>query len=368
MTAHASLGASNAHRWLVCAGSVKAESGLPNTSSVFALEGTTAHDLAELTLTTTDGALDLFADREMAEFVSIYTDYVRSLSDTADLVLIEQRVDYSDWVPNGFGTADAIVLNGDTLNVVDLKYGMGVQVYAENNPQGMLYALGAYAEVNHITEIKNVVITIVQPRLDHISEWSISVEDLLRWAEWVTQRAEATQAEDAPREAGEKQCRFCKAKHNCAALLKHTEAVLLTDFDNIDGLPNVDTLTDEQMASVLASKSLIDGWISAISSHATERLEAGSGFAGYKLVEGRSTRRWHNDEMAEFRLREIFGAERAVTTKVISPTQAEKILGAKRKDEVSEMIVKPAGKPTLVPDSDKRLAINVTADDFGVVE
>jgi hypothetical protein len=368
MTAHASLGASNAHRWLACAGSVKAERGLPNTSSVFALEGTTAHDLAELTLTTSDTALDLFEDKEMAEFVRIYTDYVRSLSDTADLVLIEQRVDYSDWVPKGFGTADAIVLNGDTLNVVDLKYGMGVQVYAEDNPQGMLYALGAYAEVNHITEIKNVVITIVQPRLDHISEWSISVEDLLQWAEWVTQRAEATQAEDAPREAGEKQCRFCKAKHNCAALLKHTEAVLLTDFNNIDGLPNVDTLTDEQMASVLASKSLIDGWISAIATHATERLESGSGFAGYKLVEGRSTRRWYDDETAEFRLREIIGVEKSVTTKVISPTQAQKILGAKRKDEIAEMIVKPAGKPTLVPDSDKRLAISVTADDFGIVE
>jgi|TARA_R110000850_G_scaffold24974_2_gene72535 hypothetical protein len=368
MTAHASLGASNAHRWLACAGSVKAESGLPNTSSVFALEGTTAHDLAELTLTTTDGALDLFADREMAEFVRIYTDYVRSLTYTSDVILIEQRVDYSDWVPNGFGTADAIVLNGDTLNVVDLKYGMGVQVYAENNPQGMLYALGAYAEVNHIAEIKNVMITIVQPRLNHISEWSISIEDLLRWAEWVTQRAEATQADDAPREAGEKQCRFCKAKHNCAALLKHTEGVLLTEFDSIGELPNVDMLTDEQMSNVLASKSLIEGWISAISTHATERLETGTGFTGYKLVEGRSTRRWYDDEAAEFRLREMVGADKAIITKVISPTQAQKILGAKRKNEIAEMIVKPAGKPTLVPDSDKRLAINVTASDFGVVE
>ena len=368
MIAHASLGASNAHRWLECAGSVKAEIGLPNTSSVFALEGTTAHDLAELTLTTTDGALDLFADQEMAEFVRIYTDYVRSLSDAADLVLIEQRVDYSDWVPKGFGTADAIVLNGDTLNVVDLKYGIGVPVYAEDNPQGMLYALGAYAEVNHIAEIKNVVITIVQPRLDHISEWSISVEDLLRWAEYATQRAEATQEDDAPRNAGEKQCRFCKAKHNCGELFRHTEAILLTEFDNIDELPNVDTLTDEQMGKVIASKVLIEGWISAISTHVTDRLEAGAGFTGYKLVEGRSTRRWHDDESAEFRLRELMGAEKSVTTKVISPTQAEKILGAKRKDEVSEMIVKPAGKPTLVPDSDKRLAINVTADDFGVVE
>ena len=368
MIAHASLGASNAHRWLECAGSVKAEIGLPNTSSVFALEGTTAHDLAELTLTTTDGALDLFEDQEMAGFVRVYTDYVRSLSDTADLILIEQRVDYSDWVPKGFGTADAIVLNGDTLNVVDLKYGMGVQVYAQNNPQGMLYALGAYAEVNHIAEIKNVVITIVQPRLDHISEWSISVEDLLRWAEYATQRAEATQEDDAPRNAGEKQCRFCKAKHNCGELFRHTEAILLTEFDNIEGLPNVDTLTDEQVSNVLASKALIEGWISAISTHVTERLETGGGFAGYKLVEGRSTRRWYDDETAEFRLREMVGAEKAVTTKVISPTQAQKILGAKRKNEIAEMIVKPSGKPTLVPDSDNRLAINVTAEDFGVVE
>ena len=368
MTAHASLGASNAHRWLECAGSVKAESGLPNTSSVFALEGTTAHDLAELTLTTTDGALDLFEDQEMAGFVRVYTDYVRSLSDTADLVLIEQRVDYSDWVPKGFGTADAIILNGDTLNVVDLKYGMGVQVYAEDNPQGMLYALGAYAEVNHIAEIKNVVITIVQPRLDHISEWSISVEDLLRWAEYATQRAEATQEDDAPRNAGEKQCRFCKAKHNCGELFRHTEKILMTEFDNINGLPNVDNMTDEQMGSVIAAKALIDGWISAISTHVTDRLEAGAGFTGYKLVEGRSTRRWYDDESAQFRLRELMGAEKSVTTKVISPTQAQKILGAKRKNEIAEMIVKPSGKPTLVPDSDNRLAINVTVDDFGVVE
>jgi hypothetical protein len=245
---------------------------------------------------------------------------------------------------------------------------MGVQVYAENNPQGMLYALGAYAEVNHIAEIKNVVITIVQPRLDHISEWSISVEDLLRWAEYATQRAEATQEDDAPRNAGEKQCRFCKAKHNCGELFRHTEKILMTEFDNINGLPNVDNMTDEQMGSVIAAKALIDGWISAISTHVTDRLEAGTGFTGYKLVEGRSTRRWYDDESAQFRLRELMGAEKSVTTKVISPTQAQKILGAKRKNEIAEMIVKPSGKPTLVPDSDNRLAINVTVDDFGVVE
>ena len=137
MTAHAALGASNAHRWLICAGSVKAERGLPNTSSSFAIEGTTAHDLGELVLTTNDSVLDTFDDQEMAEYVRIYTDYVRSLCMASDMVLIEERVDYSAWVSEGFGTADAIVLNGDTLHVVDLKYGMGVQVFAENNPQGM---------------------------------------------------------------------------------------------------------------------------------------------------------------------------------------------------------------------------------------
>ena len=367
MTVHASLGASNAHRWLECAGSVKAEKGLPNTSSPFAIEGTKAHDLGEQVLTASDSLLDTFEDQEMAEYVRVYTDYVRSLCITSDMILIEERVDYSAWVPGGFGTADAIVLNGDTLHVVDLKYGMGVQVFAENNPQGMLYALGAYAQVKSTKSIRKVVITIVQPRLDHISEWEISIKDLLIWAEWVSKRAVLTQSDNAIRTPGEKQCRFCKAKHRCAALLKHTEDILLADFDDIEELPGVETLTDTQISKILDAKSLIEGWMNSISKHVTEKLESGQGFPGYKLVEGRSVRRWYDEEEAKLQLREIMDPDKVTISKVISPTQAQKILGAKRKGEIDNMVVKPTGKPTLVKESDKRTAVNVTLDDFKVV-
>lgn len=367
MTAHAALGASNAHRWLYCPGSVKAESTLPNTTSVFAQEGTTAHELAEFTLTTSDTALDHFDNQEMADFVRVYTDYVRALSVDADMVLIEQRVDYSDWVPGGFGTADAIVLRGDTLHVCDLKYGMGVQVFAEDNPQGMLYGLGAYAEVGFISDVRRVVISIIQPRLDHISEWEISVDDLLRWAEWVTQRADATQGDYAARQPGEKQCRFCKAKHNCKALADHVQSTLLTDFDNLNQLPNPDTLTDAQIGAALSAKSLIDGWINAVSAHVTERLESGEGFPGFKLVAGRSSRSWIDEETAQVSLVEMIG-NKATVTKVISPAQAEKALGAKRKADVVDLITTSSGKPTLAPESDKRPAINVTLDDFEVLQ
>ena len=367
MTAHAALGASNAHRWLYCPGSVKAESTLPDTSSVFAQEGTTAHDLAEFALTTSDAALDHFDNQEMADFVRVYTDYVRALSVDADTVLIEQRVDYSDWVPGGFGTADAVILRGDTLHVCDLKYGMGVQVFAENNPQGMLYALGAYAEVCNIVDVRKVSIAIIQPRLDHISEWEISVDDLLRWAEWVTQRADATQADDAERQPGEKQCRFCKAKHNCKALADHVQSTLLTDFDNLDQLPNPDTLTDAQIGAALSAKSLIDGWINAVSAHVTERLLSGEGFPGFKLVAGRSSRCWIDEDAAQVSLVEMIGAK-ATVVKVISPAQAEKALGAKRKADVADMIATSSGKPTVAPESDNRPALNATLDDFEVLQ
>lgn len=368
MTTHATLGASSAHRWLVCPGSVKACDGVEDSASKHALEGTEAHELAELALTTSDTALDTYANREMAEFVSIYTDYVRQLSADADTVMIEETVHYSDWVPGGFGTADAIILRGNTLHVVDLKYGRGVQVDAEENPQGMLYALGAWSSLNMFTEIDTVRITIVQPRLDHVSEWAIGTDALLRWAEWVRQRAEATEADDAPRVPGEKQCLFCRAKHDCAALRDFTETAILTEFDNLDALPNPDTLTDDQIGAALAAKPLIEGWLSAVSNHVTERLMGGGGFPGYKLVEGRSVRKWSDEGDAARALCTLVGADKAYTHKLISPSQAEKTLGIKRKGEIAALITKPAGKPTLAPDDDKRPAINVTTDDFDVVE
>jgi len=362
---HASLGASSAHRWAYCPGSVAASADLPNTSSPFAVEGTTAHDLAELALRAGSSALNHFENQEMADFVSVYTEYVERLSVGADMTMIEQRVDYGDWVPGGFGTSDAIVLRGDTLHVVDLKYGMGVQVYAENNPQGMLYALGAYNEIRHAADVQRVVITIVQPRLDHISEWEISIPGLLKWGEWISQRAEATAEPDAPRVAGASQCKFCLAKHNCGALLKHTTDAMLTEFDDLENLPAPDTLTDDQVGAALAAKGLIEGWLNAVQSHVVDRLESGQGFGGFKLVAGRSSRSWIDECAALKELSDMIGAGRAMTQpKLISPPQAEKALGAKRKVEIQNLITKTEGKPTLAPESDKRPAVNVQLSDF----
>lgn len=373
-TFHASLGASNSHRWLQCPGSVKAESGLPNTSSPFAQEGTNAHELAELCLRNNQEPSEWIGkpliensthvvDADMAANVAIYTDYVRAAARGADDLFIEQRVSYSDWVPDGFGTADAVILRGDTIHVCDLKYGKGVQVDADNNTQGMLYALGAYAEFGWISSFKQVCISIVQPRLDHISEWTISVDKLLRWAEWVSQRAEAALSDDAERVPGEKQCRFCRAKAICPALMRYTEQIIMADFDDLDELESPDRLSDAQLQRVLEHKDTIESWLSAIESLVRERLEGGQDFPGFKLVAGRSLRRWGNDSEAERALTKVLG-EKAYSKSLLSPAQAEKIIGKENKALLDDLVVKPQGKPTLVPESDKRPAINLSNEDF----
>lgn len=369
MAAHAKLGASNAHRWTVCPGSVAAEDGLPDSSSPFAEEGTTAHELAERALRLPAGQgqlfLDAFEDQEMADFVRVYVDYVNALAGNADDLLIEAQVSYGDWVPGGFGTADAVIVKGDTLHVCDLKYGRGVRIDAEQNPQGMLYALGAWAETEVVFDIKRVQIHIVQPRLDHISLWEISVDDLLRWAEWVRQRAEATQVKDAPRVPGEKQCRFCKAKATCAALQKYTEDAILAEFDALDDMPKANTLTDDQMRQALAAKPLIEAWLSAVEAEVKARAQSPEGFAGYKMVEGKSNRQWADDWAAAAKLVELLGNDKAYTPpKLISPAQAEKALGKKRAGEIAGLIVKPSGAPVLALETDPRPAIGATIDDF----
>jgi hypothetical protein len=364
MTAHALLGASNAHRWLACPGSVEAERDIPNTTSKFAEEGTAAHELAEFALNIGPSALDAFHDAEMADFVRVYVEYVAQAATNADIFEIEQRVSYADWVDGGFGTADAVIVKGGVIHVCDLKYGMGVRVDAENNPQGMLYALGAYAANSYLGDIHTAKISIIQPRLDHISEWEISIEALLRWAEWAKQQAEATQEPDAPRVPGEKQCRFCRAKASCKALQQLTEKAILSEFDDMDNMPKANTLTDAQMRAALDAKPMIESWLSAIEALAKERLESGLGFEGYKLVEGRSVRKWADDAQAETALVDLLGDAAFAPKKIVSPAQAEKALGKKRAGEIADLVTKPTGAPTLVPESDTRPAINLTADDF----
>lgn len=384
MTTHATLGASNAHRWLVCPGSVEAERDIPNTTSPFAAEGTEAHELAEMALRTahlppehveagdfgryahikSHEWLDLYENSEMADFVRVYVDYVNQAADGADLFEIEQRVSYADWVDGGFGTADAVIIKGGVIHVCDLKYGMGVRVDAEDNPQGMLYALGAYAENSWIGDIHTARISIVQPRLDHISEWEISIDALLRWAEWAKQRAEETAEPDAPRVPGEKQCRFCRVKASCQALRDMTEAVILSEFDDLDNMPKANTLTDAQMRAALDAKPLIESWLSAIESLVKDRLADGDGFDGYKLVEGGSNRRWADERDAETKLITLLDDNAFAPRKIISPAQAEKALGKKRAGEIADLIIKPNGAPTLAKASDPRPALGVSENDF----
>jgi len=363
---HAVLSASGAHRWAYCTGSRKAEEGLPDTTSPAAEEGTIAHELASDSLTHGD-SLDAYEDQEMADFVRQYIDYCWQIANSkadGSVMLIEHKVDYSDWVPGGFGTADFISIDDGVAHIVDLKYGFN-RVSAQENLQGVCYALGILSDFNFIYNIDTITFTIVQPRLDHIDEWSISVPELLKKGEWLAQRAEEAMTDDAPRTPGESQCRWCKAKATCGALQKLTADTLMVEFDDLAAAPNPDTLTEEQLALALNNKSLIIGWLDAVEKAAHTKLDAGEAFPGWKLVAGRSNRRWVDEEKALTLLARLLGGRKnATTTKILSPAQAEKALGKDNRPRIAKHITTPTGAPTLAPADDPRPAVGASIDDF----
>jgi len=375
MTEHAKLSASGSHRWLNCLGSVEAEEGLKDKTSAAANEGSAGHELAELVLTRGGSCQDwvgkpliennqYIVEQEMADYIQEYVDFVKTLPGEQHY---EQRVDFSDWVPKGFGTSDVISITDDTIIICDLKYGKGLKVDAENNPQAMLYALGAYAEYELTHEIKQVIIYIHQPRLDHISEWRISIEDLLKWGAWVISQCEIISEGNAPRTPGEKQCQWCKAKATCPALKSYTEKSIMAEFDELDAPPDPTTLSQAQLRNVLEAKKLIESWLSAVESHVKETLENGEEFEGFKLVEGRSVRKWA-DEIEAAKALEYVLDDKAYEKKLLTPAKAEKALGKAKKDLIADYIIKPQGTPTLAPESDKRPAINISEKDFDSFE
>ena len=337
--------------WLHCAGSRLANKGRMDKGSVFAAEGTMAHEYGEKALVDDVDPRDLVKG-EMGEHVATYVDYVRSLPGQKSY---EQRVHYDTWVPGGFGTCDAISIDGDTMHIVDLKYGKGVQVYAENNSQLMLYALGAYSQVEMLRKINRIYLHIVQPRLDHIDVWDISVEEILQWAEWVHERAVLAMRDDAPRTPGEKQCQWCRAKGDCQALYEYTTEIIGKEFDDLCEM-NTGNMIEADVRKVLEAAPLIRAFLSAVEDHVYQLLSNGRPFDGYKLVEGRSLRKWNNEQEAAEKLETVLGDD-AWERSLLSPARAEKALGKKRKDVLDGLVVKPAGKPTLVPASDKRSAI-----------
>ena len=363
-TIHSQYGPSAAHRWLYCPGSIKAESEMPEEpESPYAAEGHAAHALAENMLKNNAVVCE---DKEMIEYVTTYVNYVRSIGGKQEY---EQLVDYSEWIPGGFGTADAIAIVGDILHVIDLKYGKGVPVNAVDNPQGVLYALGALLEREMLQRFSKVVIHIVQPRLNNISTWEVTPDYVYDFAAWAKEQWEATQREYPERIAGEKQCRWCKAKSTCHALATLTENAIQMQFEDLT-LQNArptppENLRDEDIRFILNQKPLIINWLNSVEEHVRKKLESGEPFSGFKLVHGRATRKWTDEAEAEKKLVKLLGKKEAYTQKLLSVAQAEKALGKENKDKIQDLITKPDGALTLVPDTDPREPVSLlTVNDF----
>lgn len=363
---HALLGASSSARWLVCTPSARLEAMFPDEQSPYAAEGTVAHDLAEAILRhKLEGKkapkLDVYST-EMVEAVNRYADIceekvneARARSADAE-AMIEARLDFSRWVPEGFGTGDMVIVADGILEVIDLKYGKGVPVSAVENTQMRLYALGAYDVNEYLYDIKTVRMTIVQPRLDSVSTDEMALEELLDWGEEIkpiAQRAWEGEGECTPCDY----CNFCKARHTCRAL---ADTCLDTFYKNGGKLNQL--LTDREVSDILAMKDLITKWIKGVYDFAYEKALSGEKqWPGYKLVEGTSRRTITDPDAAAKTLLDNGYKEEDIfkPRELEGITNLQKVLGKKGVAEyLKAYIEKPEGKPTLVPESDKRPAIN----------
>jgi len=347
------------------------EAKLPDTTSAAAEQGTAAHAVAEACLRNgwaperfLGSEVEGYAvDEEMVAGVATYVDYVNSLRGDKR---IEERVTYHQFAPQGFGTADALVFHEGTLEVVDLKYGKGVKVFAEDNAQLRLYGLGAFQEFGFDFQVDTVRMTIVQPRLDHIDTAEMRVKDLLAWGDNVVRpAAELALSDKAPFGPSESACRFCKARAQCRALADHNLGLAQLAFSDLEreallDLTEPHLLNAAQIAELLPHLDGLVNWAGAVKDHAQSVLAAGGIVPGYKLVAGRSLRRWADEMEAGDKLDDMLGDE-AYVIKLISPSQAERRLGRKNAGEIADLIVKPQGKPTLAPDADPRPAIDGAA-------
>jgi len=370
---HALLSASSSHRWLNCPPSARLCENYEDKGSEYAAEGRSAHMLCEyklkvaLGIRAKDPTADLsFYNAEMEDCANGYAAYILELVEMAKqscadpVVLIEQRLDFSKYVEGGFGTGDCLVIADGTLHIVDYKHGQGVLVEAEDNPQMKLYALGALEIFDGIYDIDTVSMTIYQPRRDNVSIYTVFKESLYQWAEEILKpTAELAYAGDGEFNCGE-WCLFCKVKHECRARAERNLELSRYDFK----LPPL--LEDDEVENILGKIDGLISWASDIKDYALQAALGGKQWNGWKLVEGRSNRRY-TDEAAVADAVSAAGFD-PYERKVLGITAMTSLLGKKRFEEVlGSYIEKPPGKPTLVPNTDKRPRIQTADDDFSEV-
>lgn len=370
MTEHAKLSASSAYRWLACPPSVALSEEYPDKASTYAQEGTDAHTLCQYKVEKALGreAEDpvenlTYYNAEMENSAEGYADFVMEKVAAARkhckdaLVMVEQRLDFSRYVPGGFGTGDCVIVADGSLYIIDFKYGLGVIVDAVRNPQMMCYALGALQMFDDLYDIKEIHMSIYQPRRQNVSTYTMTKKALLDWAE-KTLKPTAKLAFEGKGEfqAGD-HCRFCKAKAVCRKRAEYNLELARYDF----AMPS--TLEPREIAAILPKIDSLVAWGEDIKKYALDQALSGTTYAGYKVVQGRSTRKYTSEiDVAKAVVAEGFNP---YEKKLLGVTAMQAMLGKKRFNEIlGKFIYKPEGKPTLVPETDPRPVLNSVVNDF----
>lgn len=368
--AHALLSASSAARWLACPPSAVAAEAYPQQDTEYTREGTLAHEVAEIIARASlDGSSWLNAinakggdvNKEMVEHAQAYADYIHEQIQGPDaVVLLEQRVDFSPWVPDGFGTCDCILIQGDTLDIIDYKYGQGVAVSAIDNPQMKLYALGALNDYGIAYDVAKVRMHIFQPRIDNTSTDELTVEALTEWADKTVKPTAEKAFKGKGTHSPGAHCKFCPHAGRCKALTK-----LCTEYVTIHGAKiAVPVLAPHEVAEVLQMENMVALWLKRVKDQALTTLLDGGEIPGFKVVAGRGSRTWADDlEAGQALVAAGYSYDEITKTELLSPAAMEKALGKKKVAElVGGRILTTTGAPTVVPVTDKRPAYDRLAE------